>query len=137
LDVTGDNAKSFFELVVPNEGNLKQGKAVSFKTATSPRGEGYLVSVPAGRTDIKLDTIEFALVGANRDEVLSLRKFNEFAIYGDSLPWSPTMGYQTEPYNAEEEKWFDPGRMYQSNEFPHFQVFDKDEKDLIDICRGT
>jgi hypothetical protein len=142
LDVTGDNAKSYFELVVPSISSsvvdVKSGNLVSFKKVKAdgkPTGEGYLVSVPAGNTEIKLDTIEFALVGADRDGVLSLRKFNEFAIFGDSLTYAPYMAYQTEPYNAEEEKWFDPGRLYQSDSFPHFQIYDKEGKGLIDIRR--
>jgi hypothetical protein len=130
---TGDGSTEVFQILQWSTATAitggKWGKFVSYgnlRTLTDVLStgskEGYLVYAPATADSMRLDTIEFALVGANKAGELSLKYFNEFAISGDSLPYAPWWKYQ---YDGRFEK----GKMYQSSTFPYFQIYDTDNED--------
>ncbi|MDR2690951.1 MAG: hypothetical protein LBB73_01405 [Dysgonamonadaceae bacterium] len=53
---------------------------------------------------------------------LSLKYFNEFAIYGDTLPYILS-GFQYGDYAA--NKKYDPGKLYHAKNYPYFQIYEK------------
>ncbi|MDR0612429.1 MAG: hypothetical protein LBG45_02905, partial [Dysgonamonadaceae bacterium] len=82
---------------------------------------GYLAYVP-DPTKIKLDTLDVSvgLVGWNKKtEELSIKYFNEFAFYADTLP----LMLQSFQFASEKPDDFDPGRLYRTDSFPYFQIY--------------
>ena len=132
LGVEGEDPTTSFEIVSLSEPekNIKEGALEDFKYDDGKRKtEGYLASVPANKVDgskVYMDTVKFALVGADSKGELSLKYFNEFAIYGDSLPHAPWLKYQY-------DNKFDKGKLYQSDSFPYFQIHNADGDGLIKI----
>ena len=124
LSNTEGDPRSYFE-VIQLKSTGKRGSIISYKDKKDEDGdtisskgfnaEGYLSSFTTGDS-LKMDTINFSLVGADRNGKLSIKKFKDFAIYGDSLPYAPFWKYQYDDYIL-------PGKLYQSDSLNHFQLY--------------
>ena len=81
---------------------------------------GYLAYVPDS-SKTKLDTLHVSVGLAGWDkkkEELSIKYFNEFAFYADTLPLL-AQSFQF----ASEEPGFKAGRLYRTDSFPYFQIY--------------
>ncbi|MDR0733043.1 MAG: T9SS type A sorting domain-containing protein [Dysgonamonadaceae bacterium] len=98
--------------------------------------QGYLVWSLAGAGDVKLElntpeNLAFVVENQTTKE-LGLKYFNEFAFYGTNLPVIENdflkfqYGYALQTGTRE----FHTGRLYQTQEYPFFAIYDRD-KDLL------
>ena len=108
----------YFRLMAKKDGDDRVGE---YKKLL--KDGGYLVYDP-GIASKRMDTMKVALVGADRNGTLSLRYFNEFAIYGDPLP-NPDAFLDFQYGKHRDNQRFDPGKLYQTGVFPFFQIYDK------------
>ena len=81
---------------------------------------GYLAYVPdSSKTELDTLHVSVGLAGWDKKkEELSIKYFNEFAFYADTLPLL-AQSFQF----ASEEPGFKAGRLYRTDSFPYFQIY--------------
>ncbi|MDR0612721.1 MAG: hypothetical protein LBG45_04460, partial [Dysgonamonadaceae bacterium] len=125
---------SILKLNSKPDGNVKAGVLANFPKAwTTTEDEdtiaGYLAYVPDPNPNkLKLDTLDgsVGLVGFDKiTKEFSIKYFNEFAFYADTLPYM-LQSFQY-GYDKPGSRRFDPGKLYETDSFPFFQIYDNDK----------
>ena len=111
---------SSFEIVRFDDDGKKVGQSISDSI------EGYPVFLFTGSKHTADNAV---LAGADGAGKISFKAFSEFAVHADSVPASPCLSYQFE----EEKK---KGRLYQSDTYPFFQTYHKQDQDSALVATG-